>query len=903
MDTPGPPSVDLNPPAPWGAVLDANPDLVALLDAHGRIVWVNAGFERVSGWAAGTAKGRFLPELFGESTAWAPIDACLRRGKPVAPLELPWKHLDGTVRAGRVSVQVMAVGAGHGFHSLLTLQEMDRQHNELRIAIELANVAIWRHDLTTNRIHYNDLALRVLGLPPHPDGLSLDEVRMLIHPDDLPRVVAAAERALDSQRPVDMEARYRHPAGGWIHVLTRRVLRRDRQGRPLEFIGVALDVTEQVAKLRQAAELTNRLESAASAAGVGIWSVDLQTMQTEWNATMYAITGQPPHSKPPTSEQWMNQVIHPDDRPMMQKGRAELFASENISLEFQYRILRPDGNVRWLVNRARHEKRDGRAVLFGLAMDVTDRVTAETALRAAHERVALAARSVGMGTWEWNLETGAMLWDEYMFRLRNLEPRDRAPSEEERLAITHPDDAERVRALAYKAAADSASASYEFRVIWPDGTVHWLASRCTPVTDADGKGRRLIGVNWDVTDAKNTQIRRQEHELAQRESKAKSEFLSRMSHELRTPLNAVLGFAQLLQLDGASLTDVQRNQLRHIHAAGDHLLSLINDVLDLSSLQSGQLKLELRPVPLQDVLFEALPLVEVMARAQQVTVTAAALDGILHADRTRMRQVMINLLSNGIKYTPAGGRVTVSCELDATHVLLRVQDTGRGMTPEQLAHLFEPFNRLGVESQGIEGSGIGLALVKILVEGMHGSISVTSRPQLGSTFEVKLPRWVAEAPPVPVQEAKSAERIPASEIGAPRAGSLLYIEDNPVNVLLVEQLVRTRVGLSIASEVTGQAGVDCARRLQPDLILIDIQLPDMDGLEVLRRLRLHPETADTPCIALSANALPEDIERALSAGFSDYWTKPINFGPFLATLDRMFPGTGAASATVPHASP
>lgn len=898
MDNPGP-LADLTPPAPWGAVLDANPDLMALLDAQGRIVWVNAGFERICGHPAQSAKGRFFPDLFGESAAWSPVDASLRRGKAVETVELPWKHHDGSRRAGRVSVRPLDIGASHGFHSLAILQEVDRQHAELRIAVDLANVAIWRHDLRANRIHYNDRALRVLGLPPSPDGLSLEEVRSLIHPDDLPRVVSAADRALASNRPIDMEARYRHPAGGWIHVLTRRVLRRDRSGQPLEFIGVALDVTDQVDKLRQAAELTNRLESAAAAAGVGIWSIDLDTHEAEWNATMYAITGRTPHSRPPTMDQWIHEIVHPDDRQMMMARRDQLANAEHVSVELQYRVQRPDGELRWISSRSRLEKRNGHSVLFGLAMDVTDRVRAETALRAAHERVALAARSVGMGTWEWNLETGAMVWDEGMFRLRNLEPGDQAPSEQERLAITHPDDAERVRALAYKAAAESSSASYEFRIIWPDGTVRWLASRCTPLTDADGKGRRLIGVNWDVTDAKNAQIRRQEHELAQRESKAKSEFLSRMSHELRTPLNAVLGFTQLLQLEGGGLSDLQRNQLRHIHAAGEHLLSLINDVLDLSSLQSGQLKLELRPVPLQAVVDEALPLVEAMARGQQVTVSAAAMDGIAHADRMRVRQVVINLLSNGIKYTPVGGQVTVSCETDATHVRLSVQDTGRGMTPDQLTHLFEPFNRLGVESQGIEGSGIGLALVKMLVDGMHGSISVTSRPLLGSTFVVTLPRWVADLPaPSPEAAPVVAPQAPA-DAASRRTGALLYIEDNPVNVLVVEQLVRSRAGLSFASEATGEAGVECARRLNPDLILIDIQLPDIDGLEVLRRLRTHPETAHTPCIALSANALPEDIDRALAAGFSDYWTKPIDFVPFLATLERMFPGATAPRVATP----
>ncbi|WP_325478919.1 PAS domain-containing protein [Piscinibacter sp.] len=1000
----------------WRTLAAMSADLLALLDAHGRIVWVNQAFERVSGCAAAQAQGQALCDLLGvegPDSPWTAVSEALSRGSGVERVELPWRHPSGDTRRGAISAQALGgaadasearvavclhdlseqhhlaelldmaqefgrlavwerkIPSGEGrwdrhvfrffsidpgagtpnfetaaqrihpedraaanypestraagkyearyrvlqpdgtvrrlhsqwevknslagvpertigimvddTHTYELAQSFNDTSEQLRLAVDLGNIAIWRQDLRTNRFHYNYRAYQVLGIAPRPDGLSLEEVRAMVHPDDVPRVIAAGNTALESNRPVDMEARYRRADGTWRYVLTRRVLRRDAQGQPLEFVGVALDVTDQVDESRRANELAQRLEIASHAAGIGVFSRDPQTGEGEWNAEMFRLTGRAPELGVPSRDEWVNRIVHPEDRALMRAALETLLSGPQDKSERQYRIVRPDGEARWMVNRARRVMRGGRTMVFGITIDVTDRVRTEAALQSAHERVGLAARSVGIGTWEWNPATGESAWDEQMYRLRGREPQSTPPDAAARCAIAHPDDRDRVKTLLAEAAASGRSAAYAFRVVWPDGSVHWLASRSTPVTDPDGT-LRYIGVNWDITDGVNAEDERREKLLAQRESEAKSQFLARMSHELRTPLNAVLGFAQLLQLDAANAAPEQRQRVEHILSAGQHLLALINDVLDLSSLETGQLKLELEPVLLADVIAEALPLVTPLARDFGVTLHAGQTDAVVLGDRTRLRQVLVNLLTNAIKYNRPGGLATIETQTLDGHVSLRVRDTGRGLTTEQQAHLFEPFNRLGIEREGIEGTGIGLAIVKTLVTRMGGSVTVSSEPGTGSVFEALLRRAdpvdSAESPAKPATVPRPAERT------AHRA-QLLYIEDNPINVLLVEELLGSRPGLSIVSETNGERGVARARALLPRLVLVDMQLPDFDGFEVLRRLRASPETAHIPCVAVSANAMPEDIARALAAGFVEYWTKPINFGAFLRSIEAM----------------
>ena len=771
--------------------------------------------------------------------------------------------------------------------------EQARVHDEmvssLALAVDLAGIAIWRHDLATDRMHYNEQGFKVLQMAPRPEGLSLAEVRALIHPDDLPQVLESARSALESGRPTDMEARYRRADGQWRTVMTRRVLLRDGAGRPAAFIGVALDVTDRIDESRRAVELGRRFELATRTAGIGYWSVEGQQERARWSDQMRAIHGLPEHAPVPTLQEWLAGFVHPDDRRTVERRLSDWVKSGRLSVETDLRIVRPGGEVRHLISHSRLEGTGPHRLLFGLTIDVTERRRVKMALREASERAALAARSAGLGTWELDLRTGEPYWDAQMWRLRGLEPQAIAPGDSQRIALVHPDDRARVERHMERAMVEDQPSDYEFRVMLPDGRVRWLASRSVPVRDENGRTLRRIGVNWDVTDVRTAEAVRREREVAQRESQAKSKFLARMSHELRTPLNGVLGFAQLLLAEDSGVDDAavaRRRRVEQIRSAGQHLLALINDVLDLSGLEGGEMRVVLQPVPLAALMAETTPLLEPLLRANEVELACGPLDVVPLADAKRLRQVLLNLLTNAVKYNRPGGRVAVEAVQHGQQVIVRVADTGRGMNDEQLRQLFEPFNRLGIEGEGIEGTGIGLSIVKAFVDRMGGSIHVDSQPGVGSLFELRLPD-AALRPRAPAAPSPSRPQPLAPADGAPR-GTLLYVEDNAVNALIVSELVARRPDLRLHVAPDGTSGVRMALDLRPDLILLDMQLPDFDGHEVLRRVRAEPSTAKIPVIALSANAMPEDIERALRAGMAAYWTKPLDFEAFDSAIRTLF---------------
>jgi hypothetical protein len=759
---------------------------------------------------------------------------------------------------------------------------------QLGLALDLAEIVVFRHDLRSDRVNISSKAFDLLELPQPRGDLSSEELRALVHPDDQPALRASLEQAVATGLPVDVETRFRHADGSWRHVLTRRMLQRDANGQPVALLGVGLDLSERVESARRQTELMRQFELTARAAGIGYWSVEAENNRPRWSEQTFLLHGLAPEADALPMKQWLQRFVHPADRELVQQRYRAWVRGGGPNLVQEMRIVRTDGTTRHVLSYSRMEGPRSRCDFYGVLMDVTERRAAEAALHQASERAALATRGAGMGTWEQDLTTGESHWDEQMWRLRGMEPRDQPLSVDERMALVHPDDRETTLRALTQATVEGRPSTLEFRVRWPDGQWRLIASRSIAVRDAQGQATRRIGVNWDITDMRNAQLASEEKLLAQRESQAKSQFLARMSHELRTPLNAVLGFAQLLLTDGERVTaETRRRRLEQIHRAGQHLLSLINDVLDLSSLEGGEIRISATPVSLAELVAETLPLVERQARQCKVKLRSGTLAGVALADATRLRQVLLNLLTNAVKYNREGGQVLVEAESLDGAVRLRVSDTGRGMDEAQLQQAFEPFNRLGLENEGIEGTGIGLAIVKALVERMGGTVQARSTPDQGSVFEVHLPDGstihTGEAAP-------DAQDLPARP-DAGRAGRpacLLYIEDNPVNLLIVQEVLAQRPDLQLHTASDGLSGVSQALRHRPDLILVDMQLPDIDGHEVLRRLRADETTAHIPCISVSANAMPDDIDRALKAGFDDYWTKPLDLRVFMRSLDTIF---------------
>ena len=375
-------------------------------------------------------------------------------------------------------------------------------------------------------------------------------------------------------------------------------------------------------------------------------------------------------------------------------------------------------------------------------------------------------------------------------------------------------------------------------------------------------------------------------EAAEKANRAKSEFLSSMSHELRTPLNAVLGFAQLMASEVPAPPAHQQRSIDQILKGGWYLLRLINEILDLATIESGKVTMSQEPMSMTDVLQDCKGMIEPQAAKRGIAMTFPRFDKVfyIHADRTRVKQVMINLLSNAIKYNASGGSVIVQCvATDTGRVRICVKDTGTGLSADQMAHLFQPFNRLGQQDGGEEGTGIGLVVTRQLVELMGGTIGVESAVGVGTVFWVEFEP--AQAPALENIEEVALDRRLLAAPAASEQLTLLYVEDNPANLALVEQLIARRGDLKLVTAIDAYLGIELARAYVPDLILMDINLPGMSGYGALKVLRDDPLTAHIPVLALSANAVPRDIEKGIEAGFFRYLTKPIRVREFMEALD------------------
>jgi PAS domain S-box-containing protein len=439
----------------------------------------------------------------------------------------------------------------------------------------------------------------------------------------------------------------------------------------------------------------------------------------------------------------------------------------------------------------------------------------------------------------------------------------------------------------------------ETRHLGRGGAAIDVALSMSPVRDRAGKVAGISVMARDITGSKQARRALEDaRDAADQANQAKSEFLSRMSHELRTPLNAILGFAQLLEMD--ELTEEQRENLRYIISGGRHLLALINEVLDIAAIEAGRLPLSVEPIAVADLAGEAVDLIRPLADQNAILLSSTAQSRTEHvlADRQRLKQILLNLLSNAVKYNREGGSVRLSCEpVDGDRLRIEVADTGHGIAPESLERLFVPFERLEADPSKVEGTGLGLALSRRLAEAMGGTLEVTTVVGHGSTFWIELP--VADHPVMADDPGLGSATPEDRTADDSKALTVLYIEDNVSNMELVERIMNRR-GVRLIPAMRPLLGLDLAGEHRPDLILLDLHLPDIPGEEVLRRLRANPRTAGIPVVVLSADARPGHIRDLLEMGAREFLTKPLEVDQLLRILDEVSkerrPVVGTASA-------
>jgi PAS domain S-box-containing protein len=652
-----------------------------------------------------------------------------------------------------------------------------------------------------------------------------------------------------------------------------------RNAALLAEVSQARDELQELAEASQA--LHRSLELSVKSARIGIWELDISNNTIIWDAYTGRLFGLAPGAAPGSLEGFLD-LVHPENQEGLVR---EVWAAveQGTPFDTEFRVVWPDGSVHFLATQAQVYCDDANTPvrLTGASWDVTERRQAEEAARDTAERYRSLVEGVPVGVYRRTVEGEFLEANDSLVRIFGYPDRSAFMKMDVAALYLDPSEPKRLRALLER---DGVANNFEAQMHHYDGSIIWTRTNIRGIRDASGRVVRLEGIVEDITAQKRMAEEARRAGEAEAANRAKSEFLSRMSHELRTPLNAILGFGQLLEMD--SLTAEQRENVDTILTAGRHLLNLINEVLDISRVESDRLHLSLEPIAVTESIEEALRLIHPAAARAGIALIfdkTASRGEYIVADNQRLKQVLLNLLGNAVKYNRREGTVTIACRnVPGSRLRISIADTGPGIAPEKMPRLFSPFDRLGAEQTVVEGTGLGLTLSKRLVEGMGGVVGVESTVGEGSTFWVEF-ALVEE----PVREAERQEIVyppPTGATASKPAQVILYIEDNMSNLKVIQHLLARRPGVKLIPAMQGRLGVDLAREHRPNLILLDLHLPDLSGAAVLGQLRNMPETRHTPVIMLSADTSPGQIDRLLGMGAVDYLTKPIDVKKLLEVI-------------------
>lgn len=876
-------------------VLDNAADAVFVAGKDERWIYVNDRAVSMLGYSRGELLGMsiydFVPEDWRETYRQNFHSKLLADG--VMHQEIRLIKKDGSKVAIGMNAAVLPDGTVYGSCRDISARKqaeaaLRESEGRFRNMADSAPALIWLADTQNLGTWYNKLWLKYTGRSMEQElGLGWAAG---VHPDDLQRCVAYCSEAFNARRTFEMEFRLRRADGSYGWIADTGIPRFNDQGEFEGYIGYCWDITERKQAEAARQEMLDRLQKIASRVPGMVYQFRMRPdgsfcFPYVSEGIREIIRVNPEDVREDASKAFA--AVHPDDF-------GSLITSIQASVRdmspwrHEFRVKLDDGTLRWLNGDALTEREaDGSVLWHGFISDITERKQAESELwltKFTFDRIKNAI--------EWINPEGMVLYaNDYACQSLGL-------IREEMIGKYvwefDPDYSPGKWAGSWEMVKKAGVQSFETRHRRKDGTIFPVEVTANFLNHNGSE--YIFAFVHDITERKKIEsILHSAKEAAESASRAKSEFLASMSHELRTPLNAILGFSQLFAMD-TRLPLETRSNAQEIERAGQHLLSLVNDMIDLARIESGKLELSLEPVSVKTVIKDSLSMAASLAQKQNITVleTDCNEDEItVQADYVRLRQVMINLLSNAIKYNKTQGTVQVFCRINDGKARISVADTGTGIPADKQSRIFNSFDRLGEERGKIEGTGIGLVITKRLIEAMGGNIGFESVEGQGSTFWVEFRLIVsinaAASEQIAVSNASRGTTVmTGTQIDRP---VVLYIEDNPMNMRLMQQIFARKNNLALCEAHSAESGIESAFTNPPALILMDINLPGINGYQALAILKADARTAHIPVIAVSANAMMGDRERGLKAGFVDYLSKPLDVKQFYTVIGRLlWPG-------------